>query len=65
MPFLAQVFGVLQKRQVCKASEIQVSSKDYCTHEAAIRSLKPQDLLDAAEEERLKMPISNPAVQAL
>lgn len=63
--FIFQVFGVIQKRQVCRSAELQINKAVYKRHEAAIRRLKPADLLKAAVEEKRKCMISNPATRSL
>jgi hypothetical protein len=63
--FIFQVFGVIQKRQVCRSAELQINKSAYRQNEAAIRRLKPQDLIQAATEEKRKATISNPATHAL
>lgn len=63
--FIFQVFGVIQKRKVCSSVKLQIDKAQYRRHEMAIRRLKPLDLLKAAEEEKRKAPITNPAVRSL
>ena len=63
--FVFQVFGVLQKRQVCNSAGLQIKRKDFLRNEQAIKSLKPADLVQAASEESRRLPFSNPAVQSL
>lgn len=63
--FIFQVFGVIQKRKVCSSAKLQIDKSQYKRHEMAIRRLKPADLLKAAEEEKRRAPISNPAARAL
>jgi hypothetical protein len=63
--FVFQVFGVLQKRQVCNSAGLQIKRKDFMQSESAIRSLKPADLFQAAGEESRRVPFSNPAVKSL
>ena len=46
-----QVFGVLQKRQVCAAACLQVSKKAFLRHERQICSLNPADFETASAEE--------------
>jgi hypothetical protein len=65
MSFLFQVFGVLQKHQVCKFAEIQVLRRDFAWNKKVLKSLKPADLEKAANEERRKVPFANPAVRTL
>lgn len=63
--FIFQVFGVLQKRKVCSSAKLQIDKAQYRRHEMAIRRLKPSDLLKAAEEEKRRAPITNPAARSL
>jgi hypothetical protein len=63
--YVFQLFGVLQKRQVCSSAGLQIKRKDFYKHEAMIRSLKPSDLLQAAGEESRRVPFSNEAVKNL
>lgn len=63
--FIFQAFGVIQKRQVCRSAELQINKAAYKRNEAAIRRLKPADLVEAANEEKRNAPILNPAVRSL
>ena len=63
--FVFQVFGVLQKRAVCRAACLQIKRATFTRHQAAIQSLTPTDLMNASREEARKMRFSNPAVQHL
>ena len=63
--FIFQIFGIMQKRNICRSSVLQMKSSIYHRHETAIRSLKPNDLVKASQEETRRAPFSNPAVQAL
>ena len=63
--YIFQLFGVLQKRQVCSSAGLQMKRKDFYKHEAVISSLKPSDLLQAAGEESRRVPFSNEAVKNL
>ena len=38
-----QVFGVLQKRQLCTTAALQISKQSYLLHQRAIQSLTPTD----------------------
>lgn len=62
--FVFEVFGVLQKRQVCNSASLQIKRKDFLKNEKAIRSLKPDDLIKAASEESRRIPFTNTAVQS-
>ena len=48
--YMFQVFGVLQKHQICKWAGIQIGRKDFKKNEGVIQTLKPGDLAQAAEE---------------
>lgn len=63
--FIFQVFGVIQKRQVCRSASLQINRSSFIKHQGAIRALKPSDLLKASREETQRIPFSNPAIQAL
>ena len=63
--YVFQVFGVLQKRQVCKSAGIQIKRTDFQKHEKVIQMLKPSDLSQAAGEEKRHVPFSNSAVKCL
>jgi hypothetical protein len=63
--FMFQVFGVLQKRQVCSAAALQISKTSFLRHERAIRALKPSDFDLAAAEENAHKSFSNPTIQSL
>lgn len=63
--FIFQLFGVLQKRQVCSSSCLQVSKKTFHDNEALFRSVRPADLEMASHEEAKKIPLSNPTVLSL
>ena len=59
------MFGVIQKHKVCSAAKLQIDKIQYRQNKKVIRRLKPVDLLNAAEEEKRRMPITNPAAQCL
>jgi len=63
--FVFQVFGVMQKRMVCRSAALQIKRSAYWNSEVAIRMLKPANLLKASAEEACHVPFSNPSVQAL
>lgn len=65
LQFVFQVFGVMQKRMVCRSAALQMQRSAYRNNEVAIRMLKPADLLKASAEEARRVPFSNPSVQAL
>jgi hypothetical protein len=63
--YVFQVFGVLQKRQVCSSAGLEIKKKDFLKHESVIRTLTPSDLIQAVGEESRCVPFSNPAVKCL
>ena len=63
--FMFQVFGVLQKHQLCAAAALQISKKCFLRHEHDIRSLTPSDFELASAEEKAYKPFSNPVMRAL
>jgi len=65
LQFIFQVFGVVQKRMVCRSANLQIKRSTFRANETAIRMLKPSDLVTASAEESRCAPFSNPSVQAL
>jgi hypothetical protein len=63
--FIFQVFGVLQKRQMCSSACLQVSKKVFFQHQDKFRSLTPKDLMIASGEESWKAPFSKPVIKAI
>ncbi len=63
--FPFQIFGVCQKREICRSSVLQMKRPQFTRQINLISTLKPQDLLKASQEETRKVKFSNPAVQAL
>ncbi|RDB27295.1 ATP-dependent DNA helicase PIF1 [Hypsizygus marmoreus] len=63
--FVFQVFGIIQKRRVCRSASLQIKRSTFQAHENELRNLKPSDLLEASREEHRRVPFSNPAVQVL
>lgn len=63
--FVFQLFGVLQKRQVCSSSCLQVSKKAFHENEVLFRSVCPADLEKASHEEAKKLPVSNSTISRL
>jgi hypothetical protein len=63
--FMFQVFGVIQKRQVCRSSILQVQKKAFQDNETSFTRLTSADLACAARQEASKETISNPVVHAL
>jgi hypothetical protein len=63
--FPFQVFGVCQKRQVCRASVLQIKKRSYAQHLNILSTITAQDLTKASQEETRGVPFSNPAVRIL
>ena len=63
--FPFQVFGVCQKRQVCRASVLQMKKGSYFWHQNLLSTIKADNLTKASREETLGVPFSNPAIRAL
>ena len=63
--FMFQVFGVLQKRQVCAAATLQISKPVFLRHEREIRSLRSCDFEAASAEENAHKPFTNPFMRSL
>ncbi|KAG2107121.1 hypothetical protein BD769DRAFT_1393042 [Suillus cothurnatus] len=63
--FIFQLFGVLQKRQVCASSCLQVSKKTFHDNAALFCAVHPSDLEKASHEEAKKLPILNPTILSL
>ncbi|KAF5331245.1 hypothetical protein D9611_013149 [Ephemerocybe angulata] len=62
--FVFHTFGVLQKRQVCRAAVLQINSaSDHVLEQ--LKTITPEDMIVAAEEELKGKPFSNPAVRIL
>lgn len=62
--FMFQVFGVLQKRQVCAAAALQMSKSLFLRHEQAIRGLTSSDFELAGTEEMVHKLLSNPTIRS-
>ncbi|KAH9010255.1 hypothetical protein EDB85DRAFT_1880583, partial [Lactarius pseudohatsudake] len=63
--FIFEVFGMLQKRQVCRATALQITRSSFLHHEREIRQLTPSDFETAAAEEQAHKPFSNPVMRSL
>lgn len=63
--FPFQVFGVCQKRQVCRASILQMKRGAYLRHQNLLSTITAEDLLKASQEETRGVPFTNPAVRTL
>ena len=60
-----QVFGVFQKREVCRSVSLQIRKTAFIRHAELLRSLQPEDFKRASQEEVDGVPFSNNGVQAL
>ena len=63
--FPFQVFGICQKREVCRSAVVQMKRTDFVRQINLISTITPKDLIKASEEETQKKRFSNAAVQAL
>lgn len=63
--FPSQVFGVCQKRQVCRSAVLQMKKSTFIQQEARITSLTAKDLIIASKEEAANLPFSNEGVRGL
>lgn len=63
--FPFQVFGVCQKRQVCRASVLQIKKGSYSKYQNLLSTITAEDLTKASQEETRGVPFTNPAVRTL
>lgn len=63
--FVFQVFGVIQKRQVCRSATLQIGHDAARSQSDLLATLTPDVLLKASQEETARQPHSNPAVRSL
>ena len=63
--FVFQVFGVIQKRQVCRSACLQLKRSSFAANEALLSRLSVADLKKASGEETRRVCFSNPGVQSL
>ena len=63
--FIFQVFGVIQKRELCAAAVLQISKQSFSRHEQEIRNLSQKDFAQAGAEERANKPITNEVLNSL
>ncbi|KAF8816193.1 hypothetical protein BYT27DRAFT_7248501 [Phlegmacium glaucopus] len=61
--FPFQVFGVCQKRQVCRSSCIQMKKESFFRNQNVLSSISADDLTKASREETRGVPFSNPAIR--
>ena len=62
--FMLQIFGVLQKWQICAAATLQILQWLFLRYEHAIHTLKPSNLEQARAEERAHLLLSNGAIRS-
>lgn len=63
--FPFQVFGVCQKREVCRSAVLQMKQTVFTQNANLISTIKPEDFIKASQEETKKVQFSNPAIRAL
>ena len=63
--FPFQVFGVLQKRQICRSAVLQIKRPSFIAQQNLILRLTPAELVAASREETRGVPYSNLGVRAL
>ncbi|KAJ3561239.1 hypothetical protein NP233_g10314 [Leucocoprinus birnbaumii] len=63
--FVFQVFGVVQKRSICRVACLHMSKPSFIRHQNAIATLEEKDFLKASQEELSRKPISNPVMRVL
>ncbi|KAJ3571254.1 hypothetical protein NP233_g3868 [Leucocoprinus birnbaumii] len=63
--FMPMVFGVLRKRQMARASSLEMSKAAFLCHRNLLAQLKPADFEIASQEEERGVPFSNPAIRVL
>ncbi|KAF7312685.1 ATP-dependent DNA helicase [Mycena indigotica] len=62
--FMFMTFGVIVKRQMCRAASLQVKRSSFAAFQTSFLLLQPKDLLLAAEEEAKRKSFSNPTMRA-
>jgi len=63
--FRFQVFGVCQKREVCRSAVLQTKKEIFAKHRSLLNNVTPEELLKASKEEEKGEPISNSIVKLL
>jgi hypothetical protein len=63
--FPFQIFGICQKRAVCRSAVLQMKRSEFTRQINLISTLTPNDFKKASQEEAQRIRFSNPAVQAL
>lgn len=63
--FVFQIFGVLQKREVCAAASLQIARHTFLRNEQRIRTLRTSDFETASAEEKAHKTFSNPIIRSL
>ena len=62
--FMFQIFGVLQKRKICAAANLQISKRAFLQHKREFLSLRPSDFENASVEENAHRAFSNPTMKS-
>lgn len=63
--FPFQIFGVIQKREICRKTDLQMTKADYSRSRNILATIKPHDLIKASSEESRRVRFTNPAIRAL
>lgn len=63
--FIFQIFGVIQKRELCASAALQISKRTYLQFEHAIRSLHASDFKKAAQQEHSHERFTDPTMICL
>ncbi|KAJ3574092.1 hypothetical protein NP233_g1995 [Leucocoprinus birnbaumii] len=63
--FIFQVFGVIQKRSICRAASIHISKPSFTRHRNAIALLTEKDFALASKEEAAGKKLSNTTMRVL
>ena len=63
--FIFQIFGVIQKRELCASAALQISKRTYLQFEHAIRSLHASDFEKAAQQEHSHERFTDPTMICL
>lgn len=63
--FIFQVFGVIQKQQLCGSAALQISKRTFLRNKNAICNLQSSDFDTAASQERAHEMFTDPTMKAL
>ena len=63
--FAFQVFGVFQKREVCRSVSLQIKKSLFNQHANILRALQPEDFVQASREEVDGVPFSHGGIRVL